>query len=257
MWRFVILFSLFVTFLLPASAQRDRVDFALNGQTCTNGKCAINVASYGSGRPLRLTLAGTVPSRQPLEVSLVLRTNESKRPKGVTLEFDGYSLSPGKKTLRISSANAHKLWRSDTPMLLHLGELNASATGYIEVEVRGVRTNVVISRAHITLEGLRTPGERIGWERQDPFSTVRPIVVPIYPNPIKEGLIHMDLQGIPRGQTGEVSIIDVLGTRVYSTPFKGGTMVQCPSEQLSKGIYFVRIDVDGSILYTGRLVVDK
>lgn len=255
--RFVILLCLFATLLPPARAQEEGVSFAVNGQACDSGQCALNVATYGSGRPLRLNLTGGVPMQQAVEVSLVLVSSAAKGARGVTLEFDGCCATPSRVPLRISPENAPKLWRAKSPLLLHLGDLNPTATEYIDVVVRLSKSRLEVARLHIQLEGLRAPGEQVGWELHDPFATMRPIIVPIYPNPVKEGLIHVDLQAIPSDKSGEVSIIDLLGSTVYSTHFTGGNLVQCPSEDLSKGIYFLRVDVDGSVLYTGRLVVDK
>jgi len=245
----------FITLLLSLSvwAQRSAY-FVVNGQSCEEGYCSLNVFNLGVGRPLQLRLAGSYRSGD-LEFFLTFN-GKKKSLQGVTLEFRGYSVSIGADRLRIPSSQVSQLFGSGLPLRLHLGELSASTSGVVSVHARRVGTTEDMASLDINLEGLRIPGEEIPWAKN--FGTPpHSIAVPIYPNPVRQGPIFVDLQTFPNGTTGTVSVVDLLGTRLYRAAVAGGSVHQFSSELFPKGVYFVRIEMEGDVVYTARLVVEK
>ena len=229
--------------------------FVVNGLDCTENVCSVNVSDFSLGAPLRLGLRGAVPVGQSLE--LYLEQESTKPVKGVMLEYGGYSVAPGTATIRVPSTQVRGLWRSTGSLLLHLGELSASSVGRIVIRARVPKSTQDYAVLVVDLAGLRTPGAEMAWDRSVLFAKNMPAMIPMYPNPVKSGMLHIDLQAMPFGRKGALSIIDILGSTVYSAPVQGGTLVECPSDGLSKGVYFVRVDLDGLPTRTGRLVVDR
>lgn len=250
--RTLILVLLALSLSLTLWAQRS-AHFVVNGQSCEEGYCSLNVLNLGVGRPLQLRLAGTYPNSD-LEFFLTF-SGKKKNLQGVTLEYRGYSVSIGSERLRIPAGQVSQLFGNGLPLRLHLGELNASASGVVSVHARRTGATEDFARLDINLEGLRIPGEEIPWANT--FGSPHSIVVPIYPNPVRQGPIFIDLQTFPSGSAGTVSVVDLLGTRLYRATVSGGSVHQFSSELFPKGVYFVRIEMDGEVVYTARLVVEK
>ncbi|PIE84197.1 MAG: hypothetical protein CSA07_03060 [Bacteroidia bacterium] len=103
---------------------------------------------------------------------------------------------------------------------------------------------------------LPTPGEMPVRPRRPDPDPQPGIPVYIYPSRLKHGKLHVDLRAVPQHRHGHVSIINLLGNTVHCQPFMGGELIRYPSEQLARGIYFIRIDLEGSPLHTARIVVD-
>ena len=253
--RGLLLFLLCALFWGAGWAQSDPY-FVVNGQSCEEGYCAINVVSYGVGRPLQIRMAGSYPGGA---LDLFLSFNGKKKSlQGVSLEYHGYSVSLGAERLQLNASQAAQLFGSGLPLRLHLGELNASASGVISVHARRVGSIDDLARLDITLEGLRVPGEELPWYPNRLTHNLQPtIVVPIYPNPVRQGPIFLDLQAFPSAATGTVSVMDLLGSRLYRAAVTGGSVHQFPSEKFPKGFYFVRIEMNGASVYTARLVIEK
>lgn len=230
--------------------------FIVNGQSCEEGYCAINVVSYGVGRPLQLRMSGDY-SGGALDLFLSF-SGKKKGLQGVSLEYQGYSVGLVAERLHLSAAQAAQLFGAGRSLRLHLGELNASASGVISVHARRVGSMEDFARLDITLEGLRVPGEELPWKPNRLTPNLQPtIVVPIYPNPVRQGPIFLDLQAFPSAATGTVSVMDLLGTPLYRAAVTGGSVHQFPSEKFPKGVYFVRIEMNGEDMYTARLVIEK
>ncbi len=248
------IFLVFITLLLSLTlwAQRS-AHFIVNGQSCEEGYCSLNVLNLGVGRPLQLRLAGSYPNSD-LEFFFTFN-GKKKNLQGVTLEYRGYSVSIGSERLRIPAGQVSQLFGNGLPLRLHLGELNALASGVVSVHARRTGATEDFARLDINLEGLRIPGEEIPWANT--FGTSHSVVVPIYPNPVRQGPIFIDLQTFPSGFEGMVSVVDLLGTRLYRSTVSGGSVHQFSSDLFPKGIYFVRIEMEGEIVYTTRLVVEK
>ena len=249
-----IIILLFVALLLTVSvwAQRSAY-FVVNGQSCEEGYCSLNVLNLGIGRPLQLRLAGSYTSN---DLEFFLTFDGKKRSlQGVTLEYRGYSVGIGSDRLRVPVSQVTQLFGNGMPLRLHLGELSASTSGVISVHARRTGATEDMARLDINLEGLRIPGEELPWANT--FGRPHTIVVPIYPNPVRQGPIFVDLQTFPSGSSGTVSVVDLLGTRLYRATVSGGSVHQFASELFPKGVYFVRIEMDGEIVYTARLVVEK
>lgn len=252
------LIPLLLSLLLASGLQAQRVThFAVNGQVCQEDECVVELGSAGYGRPLRLSLVGERPSASAIDFLLTYTPSGVRPVRGVMLEFSGHSINLGQGMLRVPRQSTPSLWGGGAALYLHLGEITVSTPGIVTVKafVRGAAAPFAV--VSVRLEGLKTPGENPPWRDEGQFNDVRPHVVPIYPNPVKSGPVHIDLQGIPADKKGQVSVLDLLGGTVFSTPFVGGAIVECPADGLSKGIYFVRIDVEGIVLYTGRLVIDR
>ena len=248
------IFLVFITLLLSLTlwAQRS-AHFIVNGQSCEEGYCSLNVLNLGVGRPLQLRLAGSYPNSD-LEFFFTFN-GKKKNLQGVTLEYRGYSVSIGSERLRIPAGQVSQLFGNGLPLRLHLGELNALASGVVSVHARRTGATEDFARLDINLEGLRIPGEEIPWANT--FGTSHSVVVPIYPNPVRQGPIFIDLQTFPSDSEGMVSVVDLLGTRLYRSTVSGGSVHQFSSDLFPKGIYFVRIEMEGEIVYTTRLVVEK
>lgn len=253
-WRIVLFLGMLLWgFALQAQPQSY---FVVNGQSCEVGYCAINVVNYGVGRPLQLRMAGEYPNGA-LELFLSF-SGKRKNLQGVTLEYQGYGVNIGAEHLHLNANQAAKLFGTGLPLRLHLGELNASANGVISVHARRPGSTEDFARLDITLEGLRVPGEEIPWNPNRLSPTVQPtIVVPIYPNPVRQGPIFLDLQAFPSSSTGSVTVMDLLGARRYRSVVAGGGIHQFSSEIFPKGVYFVRIEMNGQNVYTARLVIEK
>lgn len=249
----VIVLIIITSFLNVAAWAQRSTYFVVNGQSCEEGFCSLNVVNLGVGRPLQLRLAGNIVN-SGLEFFLSF-DGKKKSLQGVTLEYAGYSVSIGADQLRIPASQVSQLFRNGLPLRLHLGELGASTNGIISVHARRSGTTDDVARLDINLEGLRIPGEELPWSNT--FAIPRPIVVPIYPNPVRQGPIFIDLQNFSNTSSGVVSVVDLLGTRLYNASVTGASVHQFSSEVFPKGVYFVRIEMDGEVVYTARLVVEK
>lgn len=257
--RAFLLTILTLFFLLPCGLLRAEggTFFVVNGQSCTHGVCAVDMARFGMGGPLRLSLAGDLPTVRAVDFAITYSPGDRKLARGVILEFNGHSVNPGQGVIRVADGLLHSLWGGGGALFLHTGELNATSAGTIKVKAFAPGAAEPFAQVHIVLEGLKTPGELPPWDGLGQFSEWRPVVVPIYPNPVRSGSVHIDLQGVSSGRRGQVAIVDLLGGTVLSMPFAGGGILECPTDGLSKGIYFVRVEVEGATLHTGRLVIDR
>ena len=240
-YRRIVLFLGMLLWGIALQAQPQSY-FVVNGQSCEVGYCAINVVNYGVGRPLQLRMAGEYPNGA-LELFLSF-SGKRKNLQGVTLEYQGYGVNIGAEHLHLNANQAAKLFGTGLPLRLHLGELNASANGVISVHARRPGSTEDFARLDITLEGLRVPGEEIPWNPNRLSPTVQPT-------------IFLDLQAFPSTSTGSVTVMDLLGTRRYRATVAGGGIHQFPSEVFPKGVYFVRIEMNGQNVYTARLVIEK
>lgn len=246
-----------VWLLALAARAQENVHFVVNGQACTDGRCVLSLSSYALGQPLRLSLTGVQPGTATLGFSFSQAIEATRPVRGLLLEYGGYSVASGAGIIRVPAASAAALFNATTHLVLHLGDIPPIATGVLTVAAHVKGQAQPIAKVQIFLEGLQTPGESIPWERGQRFDEVRPQLVPVYPNPVKSGPVHIDLQSIPAGRKGWVSIVDLLGATIYNAPFEGGTIVECPADSFSKGVYFVRIDVEGTPIFTGRLIIDR
>lgn len=233
------------------------VYFSVNGVVYPGGQCEVNPSEYGFGQPLRIGIAGTVPAGRDWQLYLTYSGPDSPSLRGVLLEYNGRSAVCGVGKLLLSRTELLQLADNRRVVFLHLAGLAMATRGSIRVHLHTKNPNVEVGHLTINLSGLRAPGDELAWRPSQLLSRVRSMVIPIYPNPVKSGSVYINLQGIPASKQGEVSVVDILGTPVYSTPFVGGTLVQCPADGLSKGVYFVRIDVEGALYRTERLVVDR
>lgn len=73
----------------------------------------------------------------------------------------------------------------------------------------------------------------------------------IYPNPARERF-QVRVEGIPSGDLG-IEVYDILGKQVISQS-GNGTEVIVPVDRLSKGLYTVRVKMDGESIGTGKLI---
>lgn len=109
-------------------------------------------------------------------------------------------------------------------------------------------------------ERLPTPGE-------NPVRPIKPTppkppaqpatLVNIYPSTLRYGKLHIDLRAIPQDRHGQIAIINLLGNTIHSQRFTGGQIIRYPAIQFLRGIYFIRVDLEGRPLRTARLVVDR
>ncbi len=80
--------------------------------------------------------------------------------------------------------------------------------------------------------------------------------VVIYPNPLTDGTIQLDLRGYPEGQPIDISIINITGEMVYKSQVYAGSNIQLlDNTSLSNGIYLIQISTtDSQVNY--KLIVE-
>lgn len=75
----------------------------------------------------------------------------------------------------------------------------------------------------------------------------------IYPNPATDGLVNVQLQNTNSNDV-TVSVVNQIGQEVYNTTVKSGIQkVQLNTENLTPGIYFVKIN-NGSSTDSKKLI---
>lgn len=238
----------------PLSAQLSHTFFVVNGQNCAEGSCSLNMLNQEVGRPLPIRLSGEMPSGG---LDLFLSTaGREKQLKGISIEFRGYSIGVGAEQLHIPASQVSDLFGTLHPLRLYLGGVNASNSGSVTLHIRrSGQTSDWISLT-IHFEGLRIPGTEQPWTNNF-LRSGTPVLVPIYPNPVRQGPIFVDLQTFPGASQGYVTVMDLLGTELYRAAVSGASVHQFSSVQFPKGIYFVRVEMDGLVQYTARLVIER
>ncbi len=74
----------------------------------------------------------------------------------------------------------------------------------------------------------------------------------VYPNPVSQGILHIESQeGLDDKIGTEIKILDLMGRTVESLPFKG----QIDITGLQKGIYFLIVELDGVVLHAEKIIV--
>ncbi len=252
-FKLVLLLFVLLTISFWTLAQESPY-FVLNGQSCEDGYYSLDAAHIASGQPLQLRLAGVVPPSSALDFFLTYR-GKKKGLQTLNLEFRGYTVGLTGDRLRVSSQQVAALFGNTFLLRLHLGDLNTSNSGILSIHASRAGSAEDYARLDINLEGLRVPGEELPWSNN--MASLQQLPVPIYPNPVREGPIFLDLQNYPSAATGVVSVTDLLGSRLYRAALTGGGVHQISSDRFPKGIYFLRIEMNGATVQTTRLIIEK
>lgn len=238
---------------LPCRGE-DRLHFILAGQSQYRGKYVVKKSDLLHSGYLYFTLGGPFAS-QPLEVRLSVKNAFDGVPtQGAELSLGSTAITANREGLRISQSAVNDLRAGKQQLTLTLA---SSIPPDAEVSLIASQANTAneLGRITIRIEGLRTPGSETYRDDDLFYFNILPAHVKIYSTPLKEGSLTIDLQNIPAGRSGIIELIDLLGITSHTQHVIGGSTVQIPASAVKQGLYFVKVSIEGTPIYTGRAFV--
>lgn len=246
---------LFSILLLPCKG-KDSLYFAVAGQCYSKRQCSIKKSDLIEESVLRLFLSGTFSS-QPVDVHLSVKNSYGTSIlQDVKLSLDGISITANREAMRISKENVNRLRSGRQHIVLTLPQTLPADATILLIANQANSTNE-LGRLAIRIEGLRTPGSEVYDENDNFYLEILPSRVRVYETPSNRGSLTIDLRNIPQGQSGTVELIDLLGITSHTQHVIGGTTVQIPASTVQQGLYFVRVSIEGTPVYTGRAFAGK
>lgn len=237
-------------------AGEDILRFTLAGHNYSKGQYVVKKSDLVHSGYLYFTLSGSFAS-QPIEVRLSVKNAYDGLPtQGAELSLGSTSISANREGLLISQKAVEDLRAGRQQLTLTLSS-SLAADAVVSLIATQAKSTTELGRVSIRIEGLRTPGSETYRDDDIFYFNILPAPVKIYPTPLKQGGLTIDLQNIPQGRGGTIELIDLLGITSHTQHVMGGTTVQIPASTVKQGLYFVKISIEGTPIYTGRAVMGE
>jgi hypothetical protein len=239
--------------LLPCRAERE-LFFTVVGGNDSKTQYSVKKSELSEGGHLFFTLNGTFPA-QPIEVRLIVKDKYGAPSfQKAKLSLNGLTITANQESMSVPAKIVSELLSRKQYFTLSIpSSIPPDATMSLIATTPG-SVNAIAS-LDILVEGLRTPGREAYDINENFFLHVAPLRIGVYQSSTDDGSVTIDLQNVPQGNAGTLELIDLLGVTVHTQSLIGGTKVQIPARTVKRGLYFIRISIEDSPLYTGRILM--